>query len=186
MTRILWVLASFEEVAMKYSSKLIGVFFSLAALTAASLMLGSSQLQEVSPNSKSAMGSGTSVLIGGDEVQAQANGSSRTLHLNPAGGDVKMGAYGMHGPVAYGRVNASGTPLSFSSNISATHRHGLGQYDLHVAGGGQVGDVIVVTAYGHTAVPSVVLQVGVYHITMFDLSSGNPVDAAFSFVIYRP
>jgi len=131
-------------------------------------------------------GAGSSVLLGGDTIQSQDNGSPRTLRLNPDGGDVKMGAYGVHGPLAYGRVASTGSPVSFSSNITATHRHAVGEYDIHIAGGALPGDVVIVTPSDFFATPQVYIEDGAYHVRMIWFTTDEITNAGFSFVIYRP
>ncbi|MCA9304522.1 MAG: hypothetical protein KC996_10405 [Phycisphaerales bacterium] len=160
----------------------------LCALLILSVLLGAGMLLEPAsrtPNN-SARGANASVLINQNEIYAQSGGGAADLYLNPNGGNVKTGPYGIQGPLAYGRVNSDGSPLSFSSNITATHRHGVGQYDIHVAGGAILSDVLIVTGYNIPAVVDVYIQDGAYHINTYWFTTEDRIDLGFSFVVFRP
>lgn len=160
----------------------------ICALLILGTMLGAGALLDPAQRTPNAAprGANASVLINQNEIYAQSGGGAADLHLNPNGGTVKVGPYGMHGPLAYGRVNSDGSPLSFSSNITATHRHGVGQYDIHVAGGALLSDVLIVTGYNIPAVVDVYIQDGVYHINTYWFTTEDRIDLGFSFVVFRP
>lgn len=130
----------------------------------------------------------TTLNIGIDdnEIMARNNGAESPLYLNKDGGSIFMGPQLAQPAFAYGRVSESGSPTSFTSNITATHRHGVGLYDVHVQGGPQPGDVIIATVEDPGLYINARIDGSSYRIETRSASSQNPSDSAFSYLIFRP
>jgi len=129
---------------------------------------------------------GPNIGIDQNEIMARNNGQTATLFLNANGGDVNMGRYQIHPAHAYVRVAENGTAISFSSNITGVQRTGEGEYRLDIAGGAMSSDVVLATIADRVAVIGAYVSGGGYRVYLRGNSTGNPIDAQFSLVVYRP
>ncbi len=126
------------------------------------------------------------IAIDGDEIMARDAGQPSTLHLNAEGGQINMGEHNIHPAFAYGKVDQTGTPIAVFSNVTAVIRVSEGDYEIHVSGGAQSTDIIIVSINDRVVVMGARPEGGNYRAYAFGNNTGDPLDTDFSFVIYRP
>lgn len=129
---------------------------------------------------------GQNVAIDGNEIMARSAGSPSTLYLNADGGDVSMGRHQMHPAFAYGLVAESGAIINASTSVTGVQRTSQGDYRVYVDGGAQPGDIMITTIASRVAVAGARVEGSRYFVYLRGNSTGDPLDADFQFVVYRP
>jgi hypothetical protein len=147
-------------------------------------------------NSDATLSGGGDVVVGADtgpnlaidrnSIMARDGGQAAGLDLNAEGGDINLGAYGIHPAFAYGFVGEAGILRSSSANVTGVQRTSVGNYLIHVEGGARTGDVAIATIADRVAVIGIRVQNSAYDVYLRGNNSGDPIDGDFQFVIYRP
>jgi hypothetical protein len=117
---------------------------------------------------------------------ARDGGNASPLHLNGEGGEIHMGAYDIHPALAYGIVLEDGVLFSGSSNITTVERISEGEYAFQIEGGSLPDDIVIVTCADEFALLAGVSRNGWYRVGARGHNTGDPMDADFQFVVYRP
>lgn len=129
---------------------------------------------------------GTNVAIDRNEIMARNGGGTSTLYLNADGGEVSMGEHHIHPAFAYGLVAQSGAIQSASSNVTSVQRTSTGNYRVYVEGNPRPGDILLATNAEGAAAVGARVDGTRYLVYLRGNSTGDPIDLAFQFVIYRP
>ncbi len=129
---------------------------------------------------------GTNLAIDDDEIMARDGSSPAALHLNAEGGDINMGQHNIHPAFAYGKVADTGSPIAVSQNVSAVHRLDEGDYEILVDGDAHPNDIVIVTTNDQVCIVGAFVDSGVYRVRPRTRNFADPIDTAFSFIVYRP
>jgi hypothetical protein len=129
---------------------------------------------------------GPNLAIDQNEIMARDGGNASPLHLNGEGGEIHMGAYDIHPALAYGIVLEDGVLFSGSSNITTVERISEGEYAFQIEGGSLPDDIVIVTCADEFALLAGVSRNGWYRVGARGHNTGDPMDADFQFVVYRP
>lgn len=130
---------------------------------------------------------GANVAMDNNEIMARNNGSTSTLFLNADGGEVSMGVYQIHPPLAYASISGGGGIVNRSSNVSAVQHLGAGLYEITITGGIATTDIVLCTGrYGGIIVTGNTDTAPKLQVRVYDPFAEAFRDWPFSFVIYRP
>ncbi|MCB9861203.1 MAG: hypothetical protein H6815_12210 [Phycisphaeraceae bacterium] len=135
--------------------------------------------------------SGPNISIDQNEIMARNNGQTSTLYINAQGGNITMGPSQIHPAYAYGYIALDGSIVSASSNIVSVQRTAVGAYLITVDGGFASGDICVATAGAGFNLTTVAAgrdftQTDKMRVYGYNVSSEEPQNTPFNFVIYRP
>jgi hypothetical protein len=130
--------------------------------------------------------SGHNISIDNNEIMARNNGQTSTLHLNAEGGAVSFGPNSIKPPIAYGLVHANGNIAYATPNITSIAHPDDGRYQIFIEGGVTGADMIFVTSSGGVVNSLVATADNLYGVLIQHLLTGEDIDRAFQFIVYRP